>query len=203
MVKLFFFCRRRADIAHEQYVELLLTGHVPLALKHHPTMRRYVVNIVEQAMEGSPGLDSIGILSFETLADYRERLCDSAAGERIIARDVARFMGGADAYATREETFGEMPHGVLGARSPGAKLICGVLQAGRHDRALIARLRAAGVDGGALNAVDESMSAAGPGYRLIAELYTSIRPGAELVRTLREEFAEIHLYDTAEYVERD
>ena len=37
MVKLIFLCRRRPDITHERYVELLLKGHVPIALRHHPT----------------------------------------------------------------------------------------------------------------------------------------------------------------------
>src|SRR5206468_495613 len=47
MVKLVFLCRRRSDLTHERYVARLLEGHVPLALRHHPTLRRYVVNIVE------------------------------------------------------------------------------------------------------------------------------------------------------------
>ena len=102
MVKLVFLCRRRPDITHERYVELLLGQHVPLALRHHPTLRRYVVNVVVGARGGPPVLDSIGELWFESLADYRERLYDSPEGERAIARDVAGFLGGADAYATVE-----------------------------------------------------------------------------------------------------
>src|SRR5439155_17365058 len=87
MVKLVFLCRRRPDITHERYAELLLRGHVPLALRHHPTLRRYVVNIVEDTRGPAPPLDSIGELWFDTLADYRERLYDSPAGAGIIARD--------------------------------------------------------------------------------------------------------------------
>jgi uncharacterized protein (TIGR02118 family) len=102
MVKLVFLCRRRPELSHERYVELLLGGHVPLALKHHPTLRRYVVNVVEATRGPAPALDSIGELWFDSLADYRDRLYDSPEGERIIARDVARFLGGADAYVTAE-----------------------------------------------------------------------------------------------------
>jgi len=80
MVKLVFLCRRRPDLTHERYVELLLGGHVPLALRHHPALRRYVVNIVEDTRGPAPPLDSIGELWFDTLADYRERLYDSPAG---------------------------------------------------------------------------------------------------------------------------
>src|SRR5262247_3845809 len=32
MVKLIFLCRRRPELTHEQYVDMLLRGHVPLAL---------------------------------------------------------------------------------------------------------------------------------------------------------------------------
>ena len=77
MRKLIFLCRRRADLSHEQYAERLLRGHVPIALRHHPAMRRYVVNVVDQdAVSGSRPIDSIGELSFDSLEDWRERLKD-------------------------------------------------------------------------------------------------------------------------------
>src|SRR5256885_5480644 len=94
MVKLVFLCRQRSDLTHERYVARLLEGHVPLALRHHPTLRRYVVNIVEGTRGPAPPLDSIGELWFDTLADYRERLYDSPAGAGLIARDVAGLLGG-------------------------------------------------------------------------------------------------------------
>src|SRR5262245_31946806 len=102
MVKLVFLCRRRPDMNHGDYAELLRRGHVPLALRHHPTMRKYVVNLVQRLRAGAETLDSIGELSFDTLADFRERLYDSEEGRRIIEQDVAGFMGGAHAYVTRE-----------------------------------------------------------------------------------------------------
>lgn len=123
MVKLVFLCRRRPDITHEHYTSLLLGDHVPLALAYHQTMRRYVVNIVEESLGGSPPLDSVGTLWFQTLADFHERLYDSERGERLIASDVARFMGGADTFATREHVFRPPPPPRrLGERSPGNKL---------------------------------------------------------------------------------
>jgi uncharacterized protein (TIGR02118 family) len=130
MVKLLFLCRRRPDIDHDRYVALLLGGHVPIALRHHPTMRKYVVNVVERAQDGLPPLDSIGELSFASLADYREHLYDSPEGRDVVQRDVAGFMGGADAYATTEHVQKNVrPPVALGTRTPGVKMVCPVVRA--------------------------------------------------------------------------
>jgi uncharacterized protein (TIGR02118 family) len=125
VTKLIFLCRRRPDLTHERYAERLLVGHVPLALRHHPTMRKYVVNVVEGVAPGAPDLDSVGALWFDDVADYRERLYDSPEGRAIVERDVAGFLGGVDAYATTEHvqvSRGDAPP--LGSRTPGAKMIC-------------------------------------------------------------------------------
>jgi uncharacterized protein (TIGR02118 family) len=129
MVKLIFLCRRRPDISHARYAELLLDGHVPIALRHHPAMRRYVVNVVEESPEGEEALDSIGELSFASLADFRNRLYDSDEGRKIVERDVSGFMGGAHAYATTEHV--QKTHATrapLGMRTPGIKLVCPVMR---------------------------------------------------------------------------
>jgi uncharacterized protein (TIGR02118 family) len=124
MVKLIFLCRRRQDLSQAEYATRLLEGHVPIALRHHPTMRKYVVNIVEGRRGGAEDLDSIGELSFDSLGDFRERLYDSDDGRRVVERDVAGFLGGAHAYATREHVQ-KAPRetGPLGARSPGVKIV--------------------------------------------------------------------------------
>ena len=80
-------------------------------------MRRYTVNIVEQGPPGEEELDSVGELWFDDLADYRERLYDSAEGERIVQRDVAGFMGGAHAYATTEHVKKAVDERPLGQRA--------------------------------------------------------------------------------------
>jgi hypothetical protein len=127
MRKLVFLCRRRPDITHEDFAGLVLTGHVPLALRHHPTMRRYVVNIVDRIqIPGSREIDSVAELSFDSLQDYRERLYDSKEGEGIIARDVARFMGGADAYETTEHVHRKPEGWRVGRTTPGIKMIAAV-----------------------------------------------------------------------------
>jgi hypothetical protein len=140
VVTLVFLCRRRPDLTHARYAELLLGGHVPLALRHHPTLRGYVVNVVEAAPPGAPGLDSIGALTFDHLEDFHRRLYDSPEGERIIARDVARFMGGADAYVTTTHVQrDELPPAVPGTRSAGTKLVCPIVRrAGLDHEAFVA-----------------------------------------------------------------
>lgn len=124
MVSLLFLCTRRADLDHAAYVRRLLDGHVPLALHHHPTLRRYTVHIVERTPPGAAPLDSIGLLAFDTLEDFRTRLYDSPAGERIVARDVAGFLGGAHAYATTAIEHIAGPARPFGQRAPGRTLVC-------------------------------------------------------------------------------
>jgi uncharacterized protein (TIGR02118 family) len=121
MVKLVFLCRRRPDLSHAEYVERLLGGHVPLALRHHPTLGRYVVNVVDANPPGAPELDSIGELCFDALDDFRTRLYDSPEGEAIIQRDVAGFMGGAEAYVTTEHV---QKAPADASRPGGVKLVC-------------------------------------------------------------------------------
>ena len=182
MVKLVFFCRRRPDIDHGTYVKRLLEGHVPLALRHHPTLRRYTVNIVDEASPGSPSLDSIGELWFDSLDDYRERLYDSVEGERQIARDVAGFLGAADAYVTTEHVQrapAKPDH--LGEPSAGIKFIAAVRRAEglTHDQFVAGWLEHhvplvladPRVRGYKTNVVEASLSADAAAYDGIAELY--------------------------------
>jgi len=182
MLKLCFLCRRRPDITHEIYVRRLLDGHVPIALRHHPTLRRYTVNIVETPQAGAPALDSIGALWFDSLADFRERLYDSPEGERTVARDVSGFLGAADAYATTEHVQRPLPRSApRGDASPGVKLVAAVRRTpalthdqfvrgwlGRHVPLVLADPK---VRGYTTSVVDEKLSAEAPDYDGIAELW--------------------------------
>ena len=47
MVKIFFLCTRRPEITHAAYALRVLEVHAPLAIAHHPSMRRYVINVTE------------------------------------------------------------------------------------------------------------------------------------------------------------
>lgn len=183
MVKLIFLCRRRPDLSHARYAELLLRGHVPIALRHHPTLRAYVVNVVEQTQPGLPELDSVGELSFDTLADYRERLYDSPEGQEIVQRDVAGFMGGADAYATTAHVQKDLrPAPPLGARTPGVKMVCPIVRAPHltHEAFVehwlqrhvpLALRHHPGLAKYVTNVVDQRLSATGPALDGISELH--------------------------------
>jgi hypothetical protein len=211
MVKLVFLCRRRPDLSHERYVELLLGGHVPLALAHHETMRRYVVNIVEETLGEGPPLDSIGALWFGTLADFRERLCDSSEGERLIARDVGRFMGGADAFVTHEHAAKAPPvPRRLGTRSQGTKLfVCVRRPPGASPETFVGDWLAERVQPlvarGAVaacvaNAVEERLGTGAPDYQAIVELWPAREASAVLEALCVPTVAAC--YRAAEYVQR-
>jgi uncharacterized protein (TIGR02118 family) len=183
MVKLIFLCRRRADVSHTAYAEMLLGDHVPIALRHHPALRKYIVNVVDHSPEDAPGLDSVGELSFDTLDDYRERLYDSPGGETTVLADVARFMGGADGYATTEYVhIDDTPAAPIGEASRLVKLVCPVRRRegltherfaehwlGRHVP--LARRHHPGLVKYVTNVVDERLSDDAEPWDGIAELY--------------------------------
>ena len=227
MVKLIFLCRRRLDITHERYVELLLEGHVLLALKHHPAMRKYIVNIVESSPDGWESLDSIGELYFDELDDYRERLYDSPAGRQVIEADVRGFMGAAHAYVTTERVHRTQPRtNALGARSTGVKVICPVMRRAEishsdfvahwQDRHVpLALAHHAGMRRYVTNIVDDRLSPAGETLDGIAELhFPSVEalqrgmfdsPAGE--RIIRDDITRFigrtAAYRVAEYVQKD
>jgi len=225
VVKLFFFCGRRDDLSHDAYAERLLHGHVPIALRHHPTLRRYTVNIVESSSPGSPPVDSIGELGFDSLDDYRHRLYDSPAGERIVAADVQGFLGAVAAYATTEHVQRARPAPArLGERSAGVKFVAAVRRAEgldhdgfvrgwleRHVPLVLADPR---VRGYKTNVVDAGLSPDAPEYDGIAELYfdsaadldAHIRLSRDESQPIRADIqrfvAQATTYRVAEYVQR-
>jgi hypothetical protein len=122
MIKMVFLCRRRPDLSRDEYARRILESHAPLALVHHPNMRRYVIQIVEGRPADGDEIDSLPTLWFDSVEDFRERLYDSSQGRAIIQRDVQRFMGGSDAYATQERVHrNDDPAPARGHRSPGHK----------------------------------------------------------------------------------
>ncbi len=117
-----FLCRRRPDLSRDEYARRILEGHAPLALVHHPNLRRYVIQIVEGRPADGDEIDSLPTLWFDSIEDFRERLYDSPEGQAVIRQDVQRFMGGSDAYATREHVHrNDDPAPASGHRSPGTK----------------------------------------------------------------------------------
>jgi len=122
VLKVIFPCRRLPGLDRAEYARRVLQDHVPLALRHHPSMRRYTVNLVERGPAEGPALDSVAELSFDSFEDFRDRLYDSEEGRRIIGDDVARFLGGAHAYLAREHLHRDtLAPTALGTRTPGVK----------------------------------------------------------------------------------
>jgi uncharacterized protein (TIGR02118 family) len=228
MIKLIFLCRRRPDITRAQYTAFVLDGHAPLALKHHPTLQRYVINIAEGTPEGGPELDSLPALYFASLEDFNERLYDSPQGREIIRRDVERFMaGGADTYATTERLHirSELPHAPLGQRSPGVKWMCLLKRrAGLTHKAFVdhwldvhvplVMKQQPRVARYVTSSVDARLSETGESWDGIAEIHFASEldaretlgdpPGAEAALAAdRARFLDRHLvYPVAEYVEK-
>ena len=225
MVKLVFLCRRRPDLTPAEYAERLLGGHVPLALRHHPTLRRYVVNLVEGTRGPAPALDSVGELWFDTLADYRDRLYDSPEGERIIARDVTGFLGSATAYVTTEHVQrAPTTPPDLGRRAPGGKLFAclerapgmtpAAFRAHWLERHVPLALRHHATTHYVTNVVAERLGDTGSDYDGFAELvfasaeevrgrpYLSREGQAEIEADIPRFIARVHAYLVAEYVYR-
>ena len=100
--KLVFLCRRKRGITHARYVELLLERHVPLALRHHRGLHKYVTNVVETRLGDAPEWDGIAELHFPSREVMRAQFFDSAAGERVIREDMARFIGRTCGYDVAE-----------------------------------------------------------------------------------------------------
>ena len=87
------FVRRAAGMSREEFAEHWTSVHAPLARKHHPTLVRYVQNVViEPVTPGAPEVDGIAELGFRSLRDVHERMYDSPAGAEIIRRDIQRFL---------------------------------------------------------------------------------------------------------------
>jgi len=124
--KLIFLCHRRPDLSRETYAQRVLQDHVPLALQHHPTLRRYVVHLAEGTPPEGDEIDSLPCLHFDTLEDFTQRLYSSEEGEQIITRDTRRFLGQpAAVYATTEHIHrAGCTELALGQRTPGRKWIC-------------------------------------------------------------------------------
>jgi EthD domain len=191
MLKIFFLCRRRPDITREQYAAFVLEGHAPLALKHHPTLLRYVINIAESSPPGGPELDSLPALYFANLEDFRERLYDSPEGREVVRRDVARFMaGGADTYSATEYVQRKSAPitAPIGQRSPGAKEIW-LLQRREgmsrqafvdhwlHVHAPLALASRSGISQYVASVVEARLSETGERWDGIAELHYSAGSG--------------------------
>jgi uncharacterized protein (TIGR02118 family) len=106
VIKVVFLVKRAEGISHDDFVRHLLEHHVPLALRHHPRLRKYSSAPIMPGTENPGEFDAVAELYFDSLDDYRSGLYDSESGRRIIAEDVAKFCGrGGRHYITEEIVF--------------------------------------------------------------------------------------------------
>jgi hypothetical protein len=169
VVKLIFLCSRRPGTTHAQYATHLLERHAPLALRHHASLRRYVLNVVD----GDDAIDSVNALHYEALEDFERRNYDSAEGERIVTEDHARFLGGAAGYLTRESVVrGTTSDAAPGARSPGVKWICALRGDAGPEAELVSELltELPGVSGLVIDRVERKLYDAGADWNTFLEI---------------------------------
>jgi uncharacterized protein (TIGR02118 family) len=106
MIKVVYLVRRAPGLTHEEFVHHLLERHVPLALRHHPRLRKYTSAPVMAGTSNPDSIDSVAELYFDSLQDATEGLFDSEEGRRVIAEDVRRFcVPGSRRYITQELVF--------------------------------------------------------------------------------------------------
>ena len=106
MIKVVFLVKRAEGISHDDFVRHLLEHHVPLALRHHPRLRKYSSAPIMPGTENPGEFDAVAELYFDSVEDFRSGLYDSETGRRVIREDVARFCGpGGRHYITEEIVF--------------------------------------------------------------------------------------------------
>ena len=82
------FFNRLPSLSRAAFVHHWTEQHAALAARHHPTMRRYVQNVVVSGGE----IDGVAELGFASIDDMTSRVYDSDAGRRAIRDDVAQFI---------------------------------------------------------------------------------------------------------------
>jgi uncharacterized protein (TIGR02118 family) len=82
------FFRRLPSVTRDEFARHWTEQHAPLAARHHPTLRRYVQNVVRSAGD----VDGVAELGFADVDDMERRVYDSDEGKRVIREDVATFI---------------------------------------------------------------------------------------------------------------
>src|SRR5262249_44032712 len=109
-IKMMCPVRRKEGMSHAEFVDHWLGRHVPLALKHHPGMSRYVTNVVDQRLSPTgEDWDGFAELHFASADDMSRGLFDSPDGEAEIRRDIERFIGHTFPYFVAEHVQKELP----------------------------------------------------------------------------------------------
>ncbi|MFP6664090.1 MAG: EthD domain-containing protein [Deltaproteobacteria bacterium] len=97
---------RPTGMTHEEFVQLWIQEHLPLALEHHIGLIKYVANVVDASL--SPDalpLDGISELHFANEEAFRTLFYAHAESRAIIAADTKRFIGASCAWFVQEYCF--------------------------------------------------------------------------------------------------
>lgn len=84
--------RRRATLAVGDFRRSWAGRHARLVRRHHPGVSRYAQDFVLSSSPGAVPVDGFYESEFATAEDYRDRLYDSPAGERVIEADNRGFV---------------------------------------------------------------------------------------------------------------
>ena len=202
VVKLIFLCVRRPGLTHVQYATHLLERHAPLALRHHASLRRYVLNVVDADDE----IDSVNALHYDALEDFEKRNYDSAEGERIVTEDHARFLGGAAGYLTQESVYrADSPGPPAGTRSPGVKWICALRRSARLETEFVPELLAdqPDVSSVVIDRVERKLYEAGADWDAFLEVRLASDEGSVSLRARIDRLTgATAIWRVVEYVER-
>jgi uncharacterized protein (TIGR02118 family) len=120
VIKVVFLVKRSERISHDEFVRHLLEHHVPLALRHHPRLRKYSSSPIVPGTENPGEFDAVAELYFDSLEDFRSGLYDSDDGRRAIREDVARFCGSGGRHYITEEIVFKDETGSTQVYQPGA-----------------------------------------------------------------------------------
>ena len=82
------FFHRLPSVSRAEFARHWTEEHAALAARHHPTVVRYVQNLV---VSGG-AVDGVAELGFASAEDMTQRVYDSPAGKAIIRADVATFL---------------------------------------------------------------------------------------------------------------
>lgn len=87
------FISKAPGLSRDAFARHWRETHARLAAAHHPTIWRYVQNVlVESLTADAPAIDGVAELSYRSHEDWRDRKYDSPDGREVIAADIATFM---------------------------------------------------------------------------------------------------------------
>jgi uncharacterized protein (TIGR02118 family) len=87
------FLQAASGLTRQEFGDHWRDVHTPLARQHHPTLWRYVQNVVVDVLTpGAPEVDGIAELSFRSVSDLRDRMYASEEGRQAVGADVRTFI---------------------------------------------------------------------------------------------------------------